>query len=110
MGLDCFHLGSRVNEDGNAEYYVFVYERNKQKPVTPGFEDIWDLREHLRINGTKKEHDKPWILSAITLLEENRKIPYWLAPVVGDDWIRPWNVEYKEAYERWKAEGGECDT
>jgi len=100
MKKDCFHLGERKNDQGATEY--FIYTVAKDQPVTPYFDDIWDLKEHLTMEGTSEKYDQVWSGSAVNLLEEYKHIPKQI------NFIKPYNSNYGLQFERWKEKGGEC--
>ncbi len=77
-----------------------MHTGNPNNPVTPAFKDIEKLRDHLANRGT--DHGQPWRMGAVILLEENKKIPREIG------FIKPYNSNYRQQYESWKADGGEC--
>jgi hypothetical protein len=80
------------------EYFVFL--GSEDNVPTPAFEDMEELRDHLANLGTR--HGQPWSMSAVILLEEYKKIPREIG------FIKPYNSNYRQQYESWKADGGEC--
>jgi len=94
----CFYLGEKENKRGEKEYYVFL--GSEGNVVTPVFEDMEELRDHLANRGTS--HGQPWSIGALVLLEEHKKIPREIG------FIKPYNSNYRQQYESWKAGGGEC--
>ena len=96
----CFYLGKRETKKGVTEY--FVYLGSEDNVVTPALEDMEELRDHLANLGTS--HGQPWSMSAVILLEKNKMIPREIG------FIKPYNSNYKQQYESWKAGGGECGS
>jgi hypothetical protein len=82
------------------EYFVFL--GSEDNVVTPAFEDMEVLRDHLANLGTS--HGQPWSMSAVILLEEHKKIPREIG------FIKPYNSNYRQQHESWKADGGECSS
>ncbi|MBS3753527.1 MAG: hypothetical protein KGY46_09100 [Anaerolineales bacterium] len=97
---DCFYLGEKENKRGEKEYYVFL--GSADNGVTPAFEDMEELRDHLANLGTS--HGQPWSMGAVVLLEKHKKIPREIG------FIKPYNSNYRHQYESWKANGGECGS
>jgi hypothetical protein len=95
---DCYYLEEKVKNEGVKEYSVYV--GGEGNAVTPAFENMEDLRDHLANRGTS--HGQPWSMGAVILLEEHKKIPREIG------FIKPYNSNYRQQYESWKAEGGEC--
>ena len=95
---DCFYLREKETKKGVTEYFVFLGSEDNM--VTPAFEDMEELRDHLANLGTS--HGQPWSMSAVILLEKNKKIPREIG------FIKPYNSNYRQQYESWKVEGGEC--
>ena len=94
----CFYLGEKPTKKGVTEYFVFL--GSEDNVVTPAFEDMEELRDHLANLGTS--HGQPWSMSAVILLEKNKKIPREIG------FIKPYNSNYRQQYKSWKEEGGEC--
>lgn len=95
---DCFYLGEKETKKGVTEYFVFL--GSEDNVVTPAFEDMEDLRDHLANLGTS--HGQPWSMSAVILLEKHKKIPREIG------FIRPYNSNYRQQCVSWKTGGGEC--
>ena len=83
-----------------AEYFVFL--GSGDNAVMPVFEDMEELRDHLANLGTS--HGQPWGIGVVVLLEEYKKIPHEIG------FIKPYNSNYRQQHERWKADGGECGS
>jgi hypothetical protein len=94
------YLGGKETKKGVTEYFVFL--GSEDNAVTPAFEDMEQLRDHLANLGTC--HGQPWSMSAVILLEKHKKIPREIG------FIKPYNSNYRQQYESWKAEGGECGS
>lgn len=89
---NCFYLGEKENKKGVKKY--FVYLGSEDNAVTPSFEDVGEMRDHLAIRGTTQGH--PWSISAVILIEEHKKIPR--------------EIGFIQQYESWKVDGGECGS
>jgi len=97
---DCFYLGEKENKKRAKEYFVFL--GSEGNVVTPVFKTMGELRDHLVNRGT--DHGQPWSVSAVVLLEENIKIPREIG------FIKPYNSNYRQQFESWKADDGECGS
>jgi len=97
---DCFFLGEKENKQGVTEFFVFL--GSEDNVVTPAFKDMEELRDHLAHRGTS--HGQPWSMSAVILLEANKEIPSEIG------FIKPYNSNYRQQYESWKADSGECGS
>ncbi len=96
---DCYYLEEKEPKQGIKEY--FVYLNADDNVVTSTFEDREELRDHLANRGTS--HGQPWSMGAVTLLKENKKIPREFG------FIKPVNSNYRQEYQSWKTEAGECN-
>ena len=67
---DCVYLGEKENKRGEKEYFVFL--GSEDNAVTPAFEDMEELRDHLANLGTS--HGQPWSISVTILPEANNLI------------------------------------
>ncbi|MFO7944259.1 MAG: hypothetical protein R6U51_08180 [Anaerolineales bacterium] len=79
------------------EYFVFL--GSEDNVVTPAFDGMEELRDHLANRGTG--HGQPWSMGAVVLLEEHKKIPREIG------FIKPYSSNYRQQHESWKANGGE---
>ncbi|MFO7943112.1 MAG: hypothetical protein R6U51_02260 [Anaerolineales bacterium] len=68
---DCFYLGENESNRGGKEYFVFL--GSEDNAVTPSFEDMEELRDHLANRGAG--HGQPWSMGAVVLREEHKTIP-----------------------------------
>ncbi|MFO7945080.1 MAG: hypothetical protein R6U51_12350 [Anaerolineales bacterium] len=97
---DCYYLEEKGNKQGASEY--FVYLGSEDNAVTPVFKDMQELMDYLANRGTS--HGQPWSMGAVILLEKDKKIPREIG------FIKPYNSNYRQQYESWKADSGKCGS